>query len=222
MQIVTNTEKKGIEVGFNSKPSDAIIEGLKRNGFRWHFKKKVWYAKDTDATRYFLSGIANGDLPSPVNKDAAPFELTEKNLIACLNLEAWKTGKVSDIACITRGIKSFLKKAGIACTARSSSYSMGDSVNVETEDIAYKTEKTLNELFKIFEMGHFNGMEDIYEYDTCRKDIPQTKYFFYANRWSEDYTAAIDKKLIEKYGEDFMERCPDLYRFRQDMHEGKD
>jgi len=150
------------------------------------------------------------------------FELTEKNLIACLNLEAWKAGKVSDLACITRGIKSFLKKAGIACTARSSSYSMGDSVHIKTEDLPYKTEKTLNTLFRIFEMGYFNGMDDIYEYDTCRKDIPQTKYFFYDNRWSEDYTAAIDKKLIEKYGEDFMERCPDLYRFRQDMHVGRD
>ncbi|HAT4302360.1 TPA: hypothetical protein I9089_002468 [Clostridium perfringens] len=48
VKITYNEEKNGIEVKFNNKPNQEVINNLKANGFRWHRVKKVWYAKQTD------------------------------------------------------------------------------------------------------------------------------------------------------------------------------
>lgn len=43
----TNKEHNGIEIRFDNKPAEEIRAKLKENGFRWHRKKAVWYAKNT-------------------------------------------------------------------------------------------------------------------------------------------------------------------------------
>ncbi|MFY8264460.1 hypothetical protein ACOT7R_16355 [Clostridium perfringens] len=48
VEIIYNEEKNGIEVKFNNKPAQEVINSLKANGFRWHRVKKVWYAKQTE------------------------------------------------------------------------------------------------------------------------------------------------------------------------------
>lgn len=48
VEITYNEEKNGIEVKFNTKPAQEVINDLKANGFRWHRVKKVWYAKQTE------------------------------------------------------------------------------------------------------------------------------------------------------------------------------
>lgn len=52
-----NEEKNGIELYFNEKPSNEILTQLKVNGFRWSKFKKIWYAKDGQDKREFLSNI---------------------------------------------------------------------------------------------------------------------------------------------------------------------
>lgn len=42
-----NEEHNGIEISFSEKPGDIIRDELKKQGFRWHNVKKVWYAKNT-------------------------------------------------------------------------------------------------------------------------------------------------------------------------------
>lgn len=54
VEITYNEEKNGIEVKFNAKPAQEVINDLKVNGFRWHRVKKVWYAKQTDERREFI------------------------------------------------------------------------------------------------------------------------------------------------------------------------
>lgn len=41
-----NTEVNGIELTFDGKPPYDVLKDLKENGFRWHNKKKIWYAKN--------------------------------------------------------------------------------------------------------------------------------------------------------------------------------
>ena len=47
MTITKNAALNGIEVSFPSKPAASIIGALKAQGFRWHRKKALWYAKST-------------------------------------------------------------------------------------------------------------------------------------------------------------------------------
>lgn len=60
-----NKELNGIEVIFDSKPAQAIIENLKSNGFRWHRVKKLWYAKNTAERLALAESIADGKTTEP-------------------------------------------------------------------------------------------------------------------------------------------------------------
>lgn len=58
MKIENNTKMNGIEVYFEKKPEQKIIDGLKKNGFRWHNIKKCWYAPKTQERALLVSLIA--------------------------------------------------------------------------------------------------------------------------------------------------------------------
>lgn len=70
VEVIYNEEKNGIEVKFNTKPSQEVINDLKVNGFRWHSIKKIWYAKQTKERREFINSLtsSNKDNSSTENK----------------------------------------------------------------------------------------------------------------------------------------------------------
>lgn len=50
VSLVFNNELNGIELYFDKKPLQDIIDSLKNAGFRWHKFKKCWYAKQSEKT----------------------------------------------------------------------------------------------------------------------------------------------------------------------------
>jgi len=80
----------------------------------------------------------------------------------------------------------------------SSSFSMGDDVNVKWID--GPTEEAVNDQICQFQYGHFNGMEDIYENSNARDDIPQTKYLMLSRNMSNETYEKITKEVNEKWG----------------------
>mgnify|MGYP006921289518 CR=1 FL=1 len=104
----------------------------------------------------------------------------------------------------------------------SESYSGGNSVNVEYTDAlpAKEIEKALSK----YQQGHFNSMEDIYEYSNSNDNIPQVKYLFVNRRMSEiakeelltqikTTYAGAENVTYEDYLESFRERvCTLVYR----------
>ena len=80
--LTLNQELNGIEIRFDAKPLQATLDGLKKLGFRWHNKKKLWYAKNTPERLEMAQAIADGEeyaeqireeepkkaKPEPVNK----------------------------------------------------------------------------------------------------------------------------------------------------------
>jgi hypothetical protein len=58
VEMYINKEFNGIEVKFLHRPSDEIRTALKEKGFKWHYKKMVWYAKnDPDKVQYITELI---------------------------------------------------------------------------------------------------------------------------------------------------------------------
>ena len=57
MKVIKNAEKKGIELYFDNKPEQNIIDMLKANKFRWHNIKKCWYAKESLAILEVIENI---------------------------------------------------------------------------------------------------------------------------------------------------------------------
>jgi hypothetical protein len=94
-------------------------------------------------------------------------------------------GYTSSHAGAAAAIKAELKAAfpGVKFSVNSESFSMGNSVNINWTD-----GPTVAEVEKIsskYQYGHFNGMEDLYEYTNERNDIPQVKYVTESRNKSE-------------------------------------
>lgn len=98
--------------------------------------------------------------------------------------------EMSNHALCSKQIRAMLKKdyPTLKFRVRSSSYSMGDSVTIylpsslETEDYR-ELRNEIQAKTRCHQYGHFNGMEDIYEYDNRDSSIGQTKYLFIEREW---------------------------------------
>jgi len=104
-----------------------------------------------------------------------------------------KDGEKSSQAEAAKLIKKEMTRRGYKCRARSSSFSMGDSVTIEIEtpDLPPEKRKELAAYCDQYQYGSFNGMEDIYEYDNTNADLPQSKYVHCNFVQSDECRAAI-------------------------------
>jgi hypothetical protein len=125
----------------------------------------------------------------------AKIEETKKNYDS---REAWKAeqkeknkGKSSSHAATAAAIREDLKKVfkGFKFSVTSEQFAGGDSVR-----ISWTNGPTTDEVQKIsskYEMGQFNGMEDIYEYSNRDSNLPQVKYVSESRTVSEEILTQI-------------------------------
>ncbi len=99
-----------------------------------------------------------------------------------------------------KAIRAELKKAfpSIKFTVRSQSYSMGDHVSIQYQN-GVPTDK-VDEIVKKYQYGNFDGMNDIYNNDNEREDIPQTKYVLVERSYTEEAREKVKKDIAVKYG----------------------
>lgn len=64
LRIVFAPEFDGVEVYFPTKPDEVTRTALKAAGYRWHGKKKCWYAKNTEENLLALKAIETAKLPT--------------------------------------------------------------------------------------------------------------------------------------------------------------
>jgi hypothetical protein len=101
----------------------------------------------------------------------------------------------SEVARCAAEIRKILKEKNIKASVKSNNYSMGDSVRVEIKEIINpEIYKGLNKELAKYQYGHFNGMEDIYEYSNHIEEIPQTKHLFVNYDWR--LTDGLIQRLI--------------------------
>ena len=82
-------------------------------------------------------------------------------------------------------IRKHLKENGINAKVRSENYSGGNSIHITTVDLLPATEKLISEYISQFEWGSFDGMTDFYNATNIRNDIPQVRYVFFRNEYSQ-------------------------------------
>lgn len=107
-KVVLNENLKGIELYFESKPSQDIRTEMKENGFRWNSKKSCWYAKQSEKTISLgnkLSGSAQVYKAAPKAKKVNSIDLYE--LMTFTPFEVEKSYNVKEI---TKQIRTHLKK----------------------------------------------------------------------------------------------------------------
>lgn len=53
-----NLAHEGLQVSHKEKPNQAVIDQLKKAGFRWSSRQRIWYAKETAYRVNLLNEIA--------------------------------------------------------------------------------------------------------------------------------------------------------------------
>ena len=86
--------------------------------------------------------------------------------------------KMSDAAIVAKEIRAILKAHGVKGSVRSENYSGGNAVDVcLAEEISPEVYAKIYWEADKFRAGHFNGMEDIYEYRPMSG--PSANYIFF-------------------------------------------
>jgi len=76
-------------------------------------------------------------------------------------------------------IRKYMKAKGVKASVTSKNYSMGCSVNVKIKEIIDpKLLDEINDDLAIYQYGHFDGMQDLYETTNYIPEVPQTKHLF--------------------------------------------
>jgi hypothetical protein len=119
--------------------------------------------------------------------------------------------QLTPAAQVAKLIRQQLKTNGIPARVTSENYSMGNSVRVAllNDPLPATVDAVKRETAK-YQAGHFDGMQDLYEYSNRRDDIPQTKFLFV----EAEYTAEIRQDVWDWLRERFagFEGAPASYR----------
>lgn len=75
-----NEEHAGIEISFAVKPPQEVIDLLKSNGFRWHYHKKLWFAKHTPERNQFAAKLV--DASALAEKSDIPLHHGQNNSLS--------------------------------------------------------------------------------------------------------------------------------------------
>lgn len=201
VNVIYNQEKHGVEVYFDTKPEASILTTLRANGFRWSNSRKMWYAKQSEATigiaRSLSGEVADSVAGKNIKKDF------------CLNL--WELTRVDGIgsnvdkslSCkeIAAKVRKHLRQRFPMCKfSVTSSY---DRINVDI--VAGPFAKDSEELAAID--GYASAYVNSFRYCVC--DDPYSDYgstysfygcygsFIY---WNYEQTEA-DQKIAEMCAE---------------------
>ena len=127
--------------------------------------------------------------------------------------------KKTEAASASSEIRKVLKIAfpNIKFSVNSSTYAGGNSIRVNWEN--GPTVKQVEQYTKDFQMGNFNGMEDIYEMSNYNKNIPQVKYLFLNREMSKNLKAFMEKEIKKTHsfkGMDEWEKEREIYRLMRE------
>lgn len=99
---------------------------------------------------------------------------------------------LSDAAKAAKEIRKELKAINVKAKVHSETYSGGDSINVYVENLNPELAKQVNDICNKYQMGHFDGILDYYEYSNKNNDlVAQVKYVFVNNNPSDEMIEKI-------------------------------
>jgi len=95
----------------------------------------------------------------------------------------------SEHAQAAAGIRKIIKAAGLKAKVRSEIYSGGSSVWASVVNPTKEEIESIEAATAKFQMGHFDGMTDMYEYSNSQ-DCPQVKFVFIESDYTDDVLQA--------------------------------
>ena len=125
--INTNTTFNSIEISFDHKPSEKVLEALKSLRFRWHNAKKLWYGFATDSA--VISAIQNAEQE---DNPLAAVTIYSDGYLGAIKTDGINSNKYLYGSDLSAAIRQHLKQAGIkGCTVSCKSYTGGQHLYVK-------------------------------------------------------------------------------------------
>jgi len=121
-----------------------------------------------------------------------------------------KTQAAQCAAAVRRDLKELFP--GVKFSVTSTNFSGGNSVDVDWCD--GPTVKEVEPHLAKYEYGHFDGMNDMYEYSNVRSDIPQTKYLRCQREMSPETRQNLEPQAEKIYNA----MCEDIRRYLHAPH----
>ena len=118
--------------------------------------------------------------------------------------------ELSTHAAAAKMIRKELKSRKIKATVRARTYSGGDSIDVTVYNQLPAAMEEIKAFCNQFQMGHFDGMVDCYEYSNRRDDIPQVSYVMVSNEISDEIKQAAWDWMRGYYAD--MENAPESFK----------
>jgi len=118
--------------------------------------------------------------------------------------------ELSETAKCSKAIREELKKEfpGVKFKVNSEG---GSAINIYYVD--GPSYESVDKVVGKYEMGHFDGMTDIYEYDNRREDIPQVMYVFTTREISLEYGQEALEEFNKYWNREEKPNIYDSYHF---------
>ena len=85
---------------------------------------------------------------------------------------------ISHHAAAAKAVRAFMKKQGIKGSVKAARAAGTSSLRVSLTNGTPTDTATVTEFAKQYQYGHFDGMNDSYEFSNCVEGLPQVKYVF--------------------------------------------
>ena len=125
--INTNTTFNSLEITFDSKPNEKVLEALKALHFRWHRQKALWYGFATDTE--VIKAIQNAE------QEANPIAtgvIYSDGYMGAVKTDGVNSNKYLYGKSLSAAIREHLKQAGIkGVTASCKTYMGGQSLTLK-------------------------------------------------------------------------------------------
>ena len=213
-KLLLNDQLKGVELYFEGKPEQNVLDGLKSNGFRWHNGKKCWYAKQSEKTmaeaqkHTVEQGVEQPQvkpltLVTPVVKDQKQKEVKNNIILPLWDLTQWSNIQVDnkqDTKAIAAEMRKHVRTRFPMCKfSITSDYS---SISFYIVSAPYEQESEYLKAIRLY----CDNLIKAYRYCTC--DDPYgdygSSYNFYGSHTSIDYhykqteqTAEIKSDMLD-------------------------
>jgi len=194
---------------------------------------KIFTKFDKSVNKYFLEVYCDNSTKPLLNyyytneaQMLTRVENTKKSYVSRQQYKAERKanqkGRLTGAAACADAIRAELKEkfAGVKFSVKSSTFSMGDSVDISWSDFLSRDE--VEAVVSKYQQGRFNGMEDIYEYSNNIEGLPQAKYVSARRDMSEEAKSIlvpIAEKLYNELKEQGDARVDRMYNFENFLHQ---
>ena len=222
-EMSINKEYHGLELKFSEKPSAGVLDQVKKQGFRWHPSKKLWFAKNTPDRQAFAQGLC-GIQPKSNEGEQPPHtkENTQVNPTKAFpNTFAAHYDQIGDAAVLKDGNVSLGTYMEAFCEKEKLYFRRtygGDSMTIYDLSHAQKVGKTCdcwtiyggwNDTTSLFSRLEKEGIHTISELaDACKEgtDIGNISIHLRTHKGLDVFSPFVEVKPLEKVPEKWTKR----------------